>query len=100
MLCWELKRFFVKKPVFYLKSHGLIDSTSCIPSPTININTSENEAFTADNLNTAKSHFDITDCWLEHYKHANKFQSSLSCYNGVYKENYIHKCETEKLRIF
>ena len=62
-------------------------------------------AFTADKLKAAKSYFDITDCWHVHNKHAKTFQSSLSRYDGVDKENRIsaialHKCRTETARSF
>ena len=76
-----------------------------ISTPAINIDTSVNAAFTADRLNTAKSNDAITDCWHVHYKHTKIFQSSLSHYDEVDKENYyvviaLHKCGTERVRIF
>ena len=70
-----------------------------------NIGTSVNAAFTADKLNAAKSYFNITDSWHVHCNCTKIFQSSLSCYNGVDKENCItvialHKWGIERACIF
>ena len=40
----------------------ILNSKIYIPSPGINIDTSENAAFTAEKLNAAKSYASITDC--------------------------------------
>ena len=67
-----------------------------IPSPAKNIDTSVNEAFTADKLNATKSYVDITDCWQAHYKLAKTFQSSSSHYDGVDRqiEPYCYHCSS------
>ena len=68
-----------------------------IPSPTVNIDTSVNMAFTADKLNATKSYIDITDCWHAHCKRAKTFQFSLNHCDGV--DTALHKCGLERARI-
>ena len=52
----------------YYESVNWSFPTYPIPSPAIDIDTNVNADFTADKLNTAKSYFDITDCWHVHDK--------------------------------
>jgi hypothetical protein len=42
--------------------YAILEEPVYIPSPAINIDTSENVALTGNKLNTAKSYVHITDC--------------------------------------
>ena len=88
-------------PVAYVKVSQIIcpfriwqikECQLLVPSPAINIDTSVNEAFTADKMNAVKSFADVIDCWYAHYKRTKTFQSSMSHYDGVNRQREPYCC--------